>query len=204
MQIDWTSSKFYRLCEWIWRLAYVNLLWIFLTIAGLGVFGLLPATVAMFAVLRKWVMKEPDIPIFSTFISTYKKEFIKVNILGLIFAATGYIIYFNYTFLGTIGGLAHTVLLIGLLCGALAYLMTLLFIFPVYVQYDIKLFQYIKVASVIGFTNPLVVIILLLSLTLLYHFFYLIPGLVIFYSASLPSFLVMWCGSMLFSKIGKK
>ncbi|SNS74203.1 Uncharacterized membrane protein YesL [Anaerovirgula multivorans] len=204
MQVSKISNKLYQTCEWIWRLAYVNLLWMFATLAGLVVFGLLPATVAMFAVLSKWVMKEPNIPIFPTFISTYKKEFIKVNVLGLIFAVVGYIIYFNHIFLGTVDGTMHTVLLAGLFCTVFIYLITLFFIFPVYVHYDLKLFQYIKVASVIGIINPLAMITLVLSLALLYHLFYFIPGLVPFFSVSMTGLVIMWCASTTFSRIEKK
>ncbi|ABR49444.1 protein of unknown function DUF624 [Alkaliphilus metalliredigens QYMF] len=200
MQIDLMSSKFYRICEWIWRLAYVNLLWIFSTLAGLVIFGMLPATVAMFAVLRKWVMKEPDIIVFQTFINTYRKEFIKANGLGFIFVVVGYMIYFNYLFLGTIAGLMHMVLLSGLFCTVLVYLNTLFYIFPVYVHYDLKLFQYMKVACIIGIINPLTTISLVLSIVLLYYLFYLIPGLVPFFSSSMTGLLIMWCTSMTFQE----
>ncbi|MCT8137105.1 YesL family protein [Anaerobacillus sp. CMMVII] len=204
MNVSWMSSKFYRTCEWIWRFAYVNLLWLFATLAGLVVFGILPATVAMFAVLRKWVMKEPDISVIRTFLSTYKNEFIKINVLGLIFAGIGYVIYFNFLYLSTLSGFMHTVLLVGVGIATVIYLITLFFIFPVYVHYDYKLVQYVKVAFIIGLVNPLALITLLASLLLLLYLFYLVPGLIPFFSISMIGMAIMWPASMAFSRVEQK
>jgi len=204
MQASKMFSEFYRICEWIWRLAYINILWMLASLAGLVVFGLLPATVAMFAVLRKWVMKELDIPVFQTFINTYRKEFIKANALGLILLSGGYIIYFNYLFLATVKGSIHTVLLVGQLCTLFIYLITVFFIFPVYVHYELKLLQYVKLAAIIGIVNPLTTIVLALSFVLLYHIFYIIPGLIPLYSVSVTGFAIMWLASIAFSNFEKK
>lgn len=79
------SNGFYRFCEWVMRLAYLNLLWIGFSLAGAVVFGLAPATAAMFAVTRQWVMGNTDIPVFQTFFQTFKKEWAKSSVLGLFY-----------------------------------------------------------------------------------------------------------------------
>ena len=76
----------YSVSEWVMKFTYVNILWITFSILGLFVLGLFPATTAMFAVIRKWVLKLPDIPTFKTFTSAYKKEFLKSNVIGLMFS----------------------------------------------------------------------------------------------------------------------
>lgn len=75
---------FYSISEWVLRFAYVNVLWISFNLLGLIVFGFFPATIAMFTVVRKWVLKETDISVFNTFWFAYKKEFFKGNFLGFI------------------------------------------------------------------------------------------------------------------------
>jgi uncharacterized membrane protein YesL len=40
------------LCDWVAKLAYVNLLWFLFTAAGLLIFGFMPATVALFTRLH--------------------------------------------------------------------------------------------------------------------------------------------------------
>ncbi len=75
MQMGGIMGGFYRVSEWIMRFAYVNILWGLFTLAGLVLFGFMPATVAMFTVIRKWLMGETDIPVFKTFFASFKKRF---------------------------------------------------------------------------------------------------------------------------------
>ncbi len=204
MQVSFMSSWFYRVCEWVWRLAYVNVLWLFATLLGLIVVGILPATAAMFAVIRKWFMKEPDVAIFSTFIKTYKKEFIRINVLGLVFAALGYLLYFNFLYLATLSGFMHLILLVGLIITSIFYIIALLFTFPVFVHYEYKLFQNIKVAFIIAIVNPLALITLFISLGLVFYLLYLVPGLIPFFGASTLGVVIMWSASMAFYRVEKK
>ncbi len=53
MQYTSMIGGLYRICEWVMRLAYVNLLWIGIFWLGLVVFGFFPSSAAMFAVVRK-------------------------------------------------------------------------------------------------------------------------------------------------------
>ncbi|MDU4936768.1 MAG: DUF624 domain-containing protein, partial [Peptostreptococcaceae bacterium] len=72
MKLDGIVMNF---CNWIWRFMQLNFYWSIFTVFGLGVFGIMPSTVATFYILRKWIQGELEIPIFSTFKETYKKEF---------------------------------------------------------------------------------------------------------------------------------
>jgi uncharacterized membrane protein YesL len=58
------TNGVYRFCEWVTRLAYLNLLWIMFSLAGLVVFGVMPSTIAMYTVTRRWLTEDVDIPIF--------------------------------------------------------------------------------------------------------------------------------------------
>ena len=130
------------------RLAYANLLWILFTLLGLGIFGFMPATVAFFTVTRKWVMGDRDIPVFKTFWTTYRQEFFKSTLFGFLLFAIGYIIYIDLAFSPT-GGL-FTLLRIALFICGIAYVILLLYIFPIYVHYDWRKRLYIKYALLIG------------------------------------------------------
>ncbi|MDQ0255902.1 putative membrane protein YesL [Evansella vedderi] len=204
MQPSWMSSSFYRICEWIWRMCYVNLLWLGVTFLGLVIFGIVPATVAMLSIFRKWLMGETDIPIYRTFVDSLKKDFIKVNILAFIFAVIGYILYFNYQYLGIIEGMQHGILSIGWYLGMFLFVITLMYVFPIYVHFEMRLFQYIKTALVIALANPLALFSLLVSLGLALYLFYLVPGLIPFFGSSIIGFLIMWAAYMSIERIDRK
>src|SRR3954453_4511011 len=110
MQMGGVMGGIYTVCDWIWKIALVNILWILFTLTGFIVFGIMPATVALFTVVRKWTMKESDIPIFPNFFQTYKKEFLKANIVGLTIAGIGFFLFFDYRIVMALEGTVQFVL----------------------------------------------------------------------------------------------
>src|SRR5690606_14573692 len=80
------------------KVAYINVLWILFSIVGLGIFGLFPATTAMYAVTRKLIIGESNFNIFSVFWGYFKKDFLKANGFGLIIVITAFILYFDFMF----------------------------------------------------------------------------------------------------------
>lgn len=98
METSAFMGGFYKLLEWISRLAFLNILWISFSLLGLILFGFFPATVAMYSVVRKWMYGKEDVSIFRTFWTAYKQEFVKSNLLGLIIFTIGVILYIDFHF----------------------------------------------------------------------------------------------------------
>ncbi len=184
------NGRLFRYCEIISRFAYVNLLWIGFTVLGFGVFGIMPATAAMFSVVRKWVMKDLDIPIFQIFWENYKREFIKVNILGLILFIIAYILYVDFALLPTGGW--FTALRIGLIVVGLLYAIVLLYIFPIFAHYDWKKRMYLKYALLLGSAHPHYTLLMVILMGAVYYISMLVPGLIPFFSVSVTAYLMMW------------
>lgn len=121
-------SKFYLLLEWIMWLAYINLLWIVSALFGLIVFGVFPATVAMFTVIRNLLIKDATgKQIFKTFIFTYKREFLKSNAIGIIITAIGYLLYLDFLFVRNLMGFSYYVFYTGLILVGIIYFIALLY-----------------------------------------------------------------------------
>jgi uncharacterized membrane protein YesL len=188
-----------RICEIVSRMAYVNLLWIIFTILGLGILGIMPATVGLFTVTRKWVMNEQDIPVFRTFWKTFRKEFIKANLLGGILFAIGYILYIDLTYLPS-DGLFVIVRWLLIVC-ALLYVIILLYIFPIYVQYEWKKRLYIKYALLLGASHPHYTLLMIIGIIALYYISITIQGLIPFFSVALLSYIVMWTAYQVMKRV---
>jgi uncharacterized membrane protein YesL len=203
MQMKGAIGGFYSLCDWLMKLAYINLLWIAFTFLGLILFGLFPATTAMFIIIRKILMDKDEIPIFKTFWESYKGEFLKSNLLGLILIVSAYILYINISFLrGTTGLL--TLLYYPTLMVALGFILTLFYVFPTFVHFDIKIHQVIKHAFMIMLMNPLSTALMVIGTFAVYLLMTTIPGLIPLFSASILSFVIMWASFFAFSKIKKQ
>lgn len=143
-------GKLFTICEWIMKLAYVNLLWLLFTMAGLIVFGFMPATVSLFTIVRKWQMKETEVPVWDTFLSIYKKEFTKSNLLGFILVICAGFILLDLHFVNGLEGVLQLMFFVLLLIISALYFITLMYLFPVYVHYDLRVSEYIKIHVYLG------------------------------------------------------
>jgi uncharacterized membrane protein YesL len=196
------SSGLYKLFDRIYRLALINILWLFFSIIGLIIFGFFPATVAMFTIIRKSVLKE-DVPIFRTFWLTYKKEFFKSNLLGLILVVIGYIFYLDLIFLKSTSGLIQF-LYAPMLVMSFVYMLMLLYIFPVYVHYEVKVVQIIKNSFLLMVLYPIYTIMMMMMILLVSFMMLKWSSSIIFFSGSLISFIIMGCSNLAFQKNAQK
>lgn len=198
------STRFYRLAEWIWRFAYVNLLWLGFTLLGLGFLGIFPATVAVYAVLRKWLTKDTEVSIIRVFWATFKQDFLRANILGYILSAFGFFIWYNYQYLSVATGTEHTIILIFWCIAVVLFILLALFLFPIYVHVDLPLFKYFKTTILIAIASPLSLITVGLGIWIALQIFSSVPGLIPFYSVSVVGWLIMWATLQAFQRIERK
>lgn len=199
-QAGWKNGLV-QVSKWILRMAWINILWIAFTLVGLGIAGFLPATAAMFAVLRRWIKGDLENSLFQNFWSFYKKEFLKVNAAGFLLLVAGYILYidlFVYQF-GT-GG-EQQVLQVILYIIAFFYMLTAVFFFPVYVHYDLKWFQYMKYSILTAFSYPFRAIAML---AISYGLLYLVsnyPGAILFFLGSCTAYIWLLMALPLFEEL---
>ncbi|MBM7677058.1 YesL family protein [Gracilibacillus alcaliphilus] len=198
------STRFYRIMEWIWRLAYLNILWIFFTLIGLGVFGVFPATASIYAVNRKWLLGDSEIPIFKVFWTSFKENFFKANMLGITLVVIGYVLYFNVNYLSVSSGMEHTLLSGFFYITVVCYFFLLCYLFPIFVHFELTFFRYFMVAIIIPFTTPFTLISTLVSLAIALYMLYLFPGLIPFFAVSVLSWLIMWNSTHAFRRIENK
>lgn len=176
-------------------------LWLAFTLLGLGIFGITPATAAMFAVTRKWVHQEKDIPIFQTFFQSYKKEFIQANLLGIILMFVAYILVIQFNILFHQEKLMYKLASFSVVALMILYVIILTYFFPIFVHFRLKWFDYLKWPFVIGIVHPILTVVLIGGISVLiivvYHS---IPALLFFFSGSVISYLIMLGVSQTFYK----
>lgn len=196
-------EKFNNYAIWMVKVAYVNLLWIGFTIVGLGVFGLFPATGAMFAIVQKWLQNEPVDRIFHSFWKTFRREFISLNKFGLFFIVIGYVLVYDFMFVYKNVDKLQLLFPI-LLFLAICYLLTLLYFFPIYTQFKMKFFQYIKQSFLIGASSVVETILIFTACMLLGIIINLIPGIIPLFTGSVLAVAITWCSNRALIKIKSK
>jgi uncharacterized membrane protein YesL len=193
-----------KLLEWISRLAFLNLLWISFSLLGLIIFGFFPATVAMFAVARKWMLGNEEMSIFKTFWTAYKREFLKSNLLGVIIVAIGLILYIDFQFVQHAANSFASFLYVPFFIITLIFISMLFYIIPIFVHYDMKLSQVMKNSFFVMIMNPLSTFYMLIgSFGILFVLSYA-PPICLLYSGNLLALFIMKPATNAFDKINQK
>ncbi|GAQ16940.1 membrane protein [Oceanobacillus picturae] len=196
-------NGYYRISLWVSLFAYLNLLWVVFSIAGVGVFGFMPATAAMFAVIRKWIMKE-EVAVFKTFWGYFKKDFVKVNILGYIIIAVGYLLYIEFRILWSSGETIYLIASFGVFALFILYTIVLVYFFPIFSHFELKKVNYFKWPFIIGIVHPILTIFLIITLSVLYYMtFITIPALLFFFGGSVTAYILTWGAFKTFPKYEK-
>ncbi|WP_274308258.1 YesL family protein [Solibacillus daqui] len=183
------------------KIVYLNFLWLFFSMLGFFIFGLFPATIALFTVIRQ-LLREVEKPISQTFWQTYKKEWLRGNgyaaisyVVIAILAIDFYAIY-SFEFL--------TILLIPTMIIAFLVFGTLCFFFPVYVHFELSFFTTIKQAFLFTLTSPFTVLLNACIVLLMYGVFNLLPGAIPLFAGSVLSYCMMQFSMRAFKKIEQK
>ncbi|CQR47229.1 hypothetical protein BN1058_01536 [Paraliobacillus sp. PM-2] len=187
--------------NWIVSLAYINLLWVAYSTMGLFILGMFPATVSLFSVIRQWLKHKHITSVWNVYHSTFKKEFVKSNIIGYFYLTVGVITYVDFKFFHTQDNIMFLTLSYTVLIILFIYGITGLFLFPVLVHYDLKIMSYFKYTFLIIVSHPvifLITVLVLMSACLLMLF---IPGLILFFGLSVPAYIIMWSSYKAFKKV---
>jgi uncharacterized membrane protein YesL len=199
MPLNGLGKVLYKVGDLLAKAMYVHFLWVVFTLAGLAIFGVMPATAAVFSVIRKWLMKENDVPVFRTFVDSYKSCFIETNLLGLFYLLLGLFLYFDLRILNI--ELHMNIIRIFVLIAVFLYILMGLFLLPVYVHFNLSKLNYIKQSFLIVFARPLESFLMLVSLVVSYYLFLYLPVVFIFAGSTIVSFPLMWIGMRSFRKI---
>lgn len=201
MQLNGAMKVVYQAGEWIIRLVYANLLWMLFTLLGLGIFGFMPATVSLFALLRKWIIGNEVDSAFTIFWTNYRKEFLKANLFGVMFLVIGLIIRLDILFFRDSSNLVFQILFVLMICLSLLYFITLVNFFPVYVHYDLSIFNYVKYAFLIGLSQLSSTLMMIFGSIIIFCLYWYVSGLIPLLCVSLFCLNIMWFGYRSFKKI---
>jgi uncharacterized membrane protein YesL len=180
----YANSKLYAIFDFIYKLMFINILWFLLSLFGLFILTLAPATIAMYLLINSMINRQ-EFPIFRSFIKIFKREFFKSQkILGIILLL-GLIIYFDISFfyqgILEIGNLFHwfgfwfSVVLI------LFYSFTLVHLLPIYIYFPhLNASKIVKYAFLMSMSLPIQTITVILINVIIFGIIYFIPSFISF------------------------
>ncbi|MBO8165128.1 MAG: DUF624 domain-containing protein [Brevibacillus sp.] len=192
----------YVTSEWITRFAAIHFLWVFFTLAGLVIFGLMPSTAALYSIMRKWIQGERDLPLWKTYWKIYKQEWKPANRLLFFVVPLLFIMAIHIAFLSQNEsfGPAHLSSFVFLFF----FILIFLYVFPAYVHFDMGLLSIMKNAFLIMLISPLHDILLLISLSSLLIIFFYFPGIAFFFGISSAAWINTYLCLHAFDRISQK
>lgn len=140
------DSRFYAALEKISNFLLLNLLWLIFCLPIITIF---PATVAMFGVVRQWILHK-DYSIVSPFIRYFKENIKNSLLLGLLWTILAGLFYVNFTLVPSIGALQYIILPILFILGII-FLFGTVFLFSVIVHYELNILNIIKNSIIFSF-----------------------------------------------------
>ena len=183
---------FYEIGNWLAKMMYLHLLWCIFTIAGLGVFGIMPATTALVTVLHKRFQKNVEFPIFKTFVTVYKAQFFKANGLGLLLVAIGIFLFQDLKIAKEAIHSFYLYFFLIFIC--FLYFITVLHFFIIYARYELTFIGYYKQSFAMAIARPFETISMIICMILVYYLFSSMPGLLFFIGSSLTAYPIVYFG----------
>lgn len=179
------------------KLVYLNFLWLLLSIAGLGIFSLGPATYALVSVLRKGFRSTEVFPITKTFWFFFKENYKEALLVSWIYGIIGIILIVDFYHV------SNWYIRIILSVVMFAYWLSLIYIFPIMAHYNWQgIFFKMKMAFLFGFSHLHYSFVLIVAIVSSYwvamHFF---PGILTFIGGSFLMFMITWGANQLFRQL---
>jgi uncharacterized membrane protein YesL len=204
MKTSGVSGKLFVIFEWITRLAYINVLWIGFSFLGILVFGLFPATFAMFAATRDWIKEDSDTPVFSAFWKRYKGDFWKANGIGWLMTGLGIVLYLDYLYFSSSATTLLFLLKSFTMMLVFVYVLIFTMLFPVFVHYKVSIKNLFKNALFIPMLHPVKSIVMILGAATIGYTILIFPSLIPFFGGSLTTLYITWIAQTMFLKIDEK
>ena len=198
------SGKLYILLEWVTRFAYLHILWIFFTLFGGVIAGIYPSTTTVFAIMRKWLNGEEDLPVFKTFWSYYKRDFLKSNHLGIYISIILFFILVDLFYLYSIADSAMHWTAVPLSVGVLFLSFLLLYLFPVFVHYHLPVRKTVRTAFLLMLISPVQIFVMMISLFSIAVILWIFPAIGFIFGISLYAFVTVWASRYSFKRLEQK
>lgn len=128
------DTRIYRWAQVATDFFLLNLMWL---LACLPVVTALPATAAMFGVVRDWV-RGKESGVFGAFVLRFRQNFVQSLVVGVLWALFGGALFLDFLLANQLSGGAQVVMRSLLVLAGVLYAFGSVFLFPVMVHYDTK------------------------------------------------------------------
>lgn len=194
----------FKFSDWFMKLAYINILWILFSSFGLFIIGFFPATFAMFSVIRLLLTNKEEASIFKSFWFFYTGDFLKSNIIGWTVTSILAMLYLDLNIIKASSIDFLQLLYYPIIILAFLFSLTVLYVIPTYIHYDLKIVQVFKNSFMIMILNPLNTFTMISSVLLIVLISIFLPVIILFFSGSVLAVLITIAALRSYKKLEDK
>lgn len=198
------GKRINQVSEWIMHLFLLQIYWIFGTLIGGIILGIIPSSIALFSSIRKLFRVNQEFKLLDYFVGEYKANFkfsLVLNLWYILIFIVSFI-YREYMSATTDSWLAYTH--IPLYALLLLLILLSLYLIPVYVHYEVRPVHLIPTTGAIMLTSMKWNLPLLLSLIAVALIFIRFSVVFLFFGISLPAFILFYFTHLAFNDFDLK
>lgn len=195
-------DRFMVISQWIYFLFIVQMLWLVGIIIGFLVIGLIPSTLAVFALVRQR-LQVGDVNINKEFWRHYKSNLFKAQLQGYLWVLLGLFLYYDIRLLFNYQHIITSIFAAVFVGVLIIYLLSSMLLIPIQVHYNLSMFNRIRLTLLISITMPPIALGLSFSTIILYFIATYIPILFALTGVSLAALCYTKCSFFAFEKLQK-
>ena len=185
-------KKIYDMIEVIYFLLKLNFCWILFTLLGIGIFGVVPATIALYDCLRMRFIKGYELPVFENFKKSYDSHFKIGNKIGIVFFSILVVLAIERSIIFSMGEFTGGVWIeIMIKIFQLVFSLFLLMFFPTFVHFKLHKTKIFLQPLIFLFIFPKETLILALITLVTFWLYVFFPILFFVLGLALPAYGVM-------------
>ncbi|MCC5894513.1 MAG: DUF624 domain-containing protein [Alkalibacterium sp.] len=201
-----SPSLFMKILEWVATLAYLNILWIAFSLLGLVVFGIGPATITVYALIRKKLRQGDLSHIFTLFRKEFRKQLNPGNIYFPIVMFVGIFLYIDMRIISVLpeSMIVQMVVIPALFILTALAIVVATFTLGYYVENEESIFRSFHQGFWVTLISPVSALVIIHALLLQFLILTYIPAFILFFSMSLYAFVTEWIMNKSFNRIKRR
>jgi len=169
------DTRIYRWAQTATDFLLLNLVWL---LACLPVVTALPATAAMFGVVRDWA-REKETGVIAAFVLRFRQNFVQSLVVGVLWALFGGALFLDFLLANQLSGATQVVMRSLLVLAGVLYASASVFLFPVMVHYDTRWTAVPKNALLLSIARLPTTLLGLLTVAAMAALTFIVPALIL-------------------------
>lgn len=180
-------NKIYEVFNRIYYLMKLNGLWLLFTLLGGVVFGVVPATIALYACIRQQIRNETENHLYQMFKNYYVENFRRSILFSMVFVVV-VAFFLGETIILTNIGSGNLLLEIAIKVTRLLIILSVAMFFPIFAHFDVRGIKTVVQPLIFILICPFEVIYMGLVFLVVSLLFAVSPFLILFIGISLPAY----------------